>query len=82
MHDVVAAVLGLLEWLAKYGIIDIVFGLGIFTLFYSFIRRHFPRNLPGLLVDTRSEFGNASTVVEGATTDALFVIIKISYLVA
>lgn len=39
-----------LEWLAKYGIIDIIFGVGIISLVVRFLHRFFPRNLDHLHV--------------------------------
>lgn len=43
--------LNTLEWLAKYGFIDLVFGFGITGLAWNFLRRFVPSNHPHLHVD-------------------------------
>jgi len=42
--------LNTLEWLAKYGFIDIIFGLGITGILWKFLRRFVPSNYPHLHV--------------------------------
>lgn len=50
-----------LEWLAKYGIIDIIFGVGIISLVIRFLHRFFPRNLDHLHVHVqRSQISSHS----------------------
>ena len=43
--------LDILEWLAKYGIFDLVFGLGVISLLARFIKRVLPSNCDHLHVD-------------------------------
>lgn len=43
--------LSTLEWLARYGFIDIIFGVGILGLVADFVRRAFPRKCDHLHVD-------------------------------
>lgn len=46
--------LSILEWLARYGIIDIIFGLGVVTLIWRLIRKLFPSNYDHLHVTINS----------------------------
>jgi hypothetical protein len=49
------SILNTLEWAARYGIIDIVFGLGIVGLVLRGLRRYIPRNLDNLHIHVQSQ---------------------------
>ena len=40
-----------LEWLAKYGFIDLIFGIGVVGLLANFLRRLLPANYDHLHID-------------------------------
>jgi hypothetical protein len=48
---IICWVLDSLEWLAKYGLIDIIFGIGVTGILWNFLRRRFPRRCEALVVD-------------------------------
>ena len=53
------SILSSLEWLARYGFIDILFGIGVISLIVHGVRRLFPRNLSHLYVHaSQGSFGN------------------------
>ena len=47
--------LNTLEWLAKYGFIDIFFGIGVTGLLWKYLHRFLPSNYPHLHVDLSRE---------------------------
>lgn len=53
--DFVKSLLDTLEWAAKYGLIDIVFGIGITGLVVRGLRRYLPRNLDSLHVHVQHQ---------------------------
>lgn len=77
MHTIWSNILSDLEWLSRYGFIDIIFGIGVITFLWRVIRRHWPRNLPGLQIDTRLDPPPHVTHVEieGTRRSAIFIII-------
>ncbi len=44
-------ILELLEWLTKYGFIDIIFGLGVVSLLWRILRKYLPSNYPLLHIN-------------------------------
>lgn len=57
----IETVLTKLEWLAKYGFIDIIFGVGVTGLAWRLIRRVIPNNLDG--IDVNLSQGGAVTIL-------------------
>jgi len=44
-------VLSKLEWLSKYGLIDIIFGIGVISFIFRIIKKAFPSNFEYLHID-------------------------------